>query len=94
MKLQEASEEKAQALERRYDTLKAHAESKLDSANVEIARVRATFEKESAAQKTKISRFELQIASLERNLAGKEEENRELTKICDGLVQQMEALGG
>jgi chromosome segregation ATPase len=90
--LQESAEEKAATLERRYEALKSHAESKLDSANVEIAKVRATYEKEIAALKTKYSRCEIQIQSLERTLAGKELENQELTKICDGLVQQMESL--
>ena len=80
------------AFERRYESLKSHAESKLDEANIEIARVRSTFEKEISTLKTKLSRSEVNVASLERSLAGKELENQELTKICDGLVLQMESL--
>jgi transforming acidic coiled-coil-containing protein 3 len=79
-------------MDKRYESLKAHAEAKLDNANIEIAKARAAYEKEIAALKTKISRFELNIASLETSLATKEHENQELTKICDGLVQQMETL--
>lgn len=59
---------------------------------MEIARARASYEKEIAALKTKLSRTEINISSLERALAGKDLENQELTKICDGLVQQMEGL--
>jgi hypothetical protein len=66
----------------------------MKSANVEIARVRANYEKEIATLKTKLSRCEVNVSSLERTLAGKELENQELTKICDGLVQQMESLNG
>ena len=90
--MHEASEQKALNLEKRYETLKSHAEGKLDEANIEIARVRAGYEKEINGVKLKLSRAEIQIGSLERALKGKEMENEELTKICDGLVQQMESL--
>lgn len=77
-------------LESRYETLKTHAQAKLDEANVEIAKTRSSYEKEISALKTKLQRCELSLNSIERSLALKEEENRELTRICDGLVQQME----
>jgi hypothetical protein len=59
------------------------------SANVEIARVRATFEKEAAALRIKFSRAELHAASLEKTIASKTQENAELTKICDDLLMQV-----
>jgi len=57
---------------------------------VEIARVRASHEKETTAIKAKLNRAELQVSTLERTLQSKEKENEELTKICDGLLAQVE----
>lgn len=82
--------EKIRILESRYESLKVHAQAKLDEANVEIAKTRSNYEKEISTLKTKLQRCELTMNSLERSLALKEEENKELTGICDGLVQQME----
>ncbi|KAK6096639.1 hypothetical protein MT418_003466 [Batrachochytrium dendrobatidis] len=78
----------------RFDSLRAHAETKLDEANVEIARVRASYEKEAAAMRAKLSRVEIQMQTLDCNLKTKVQENQELTKICDDLVSQMESIGG
>ncbi|KAJ3080077.1 Transforming acidic coiled-coil-containing protein 3 [Quaeritorhiza haematococci] len=76
---------------RAYDTLKVHAEEKLQSANVEIAKVRSTYDKEISALKAKLSRAELQISTLENTVETKTRENKELTKICDGLLAQIDA---
>ncbi|KAJ3025958.1 UNVERIFIED_CONTAM: Transforming acidic coiled-coil-containing protein 3 [Siphonaria sp. JEL0065] len=76
--------------EQMYEALKGHAEEKLESANVEIARVRAVFEKEIAALKVKITRVELHAQALERTVDTKTQENAELTKICDDLLMQIE----
>ncbi|KAI8924210.1 transforming acidic coiled-coil-containing protein-domain containing protein [Entophlyctis helioformis] len=76
----------------RFDSLREHAEAKLDEANVEIARVRASYEKELSALRAKLSRVEIQMQSLELNLQAKTQENVELTKICDDLVSQMERM--
>ncbi|KAJ3129045.1 Transforming acidic coiled-coil-containing protein 3 [Nowakowskiella sp. JEL0407] len=80
--------------EQRMAALKSHAEEKLTEANKEIIRAKAAFEKEVSALKTKILRAELHSSSLEKELAGKKAENEELTKICDGLLAQMEVYGG
>ncbi|KAJ3060153.1 Transforming acidic coiled-coil-containing protein 3, partial [Podochytrium sp. JEL0797] len=72
----------------RFDALKGYAEEKLESANIEIARVRAGYEKEIAALKVKLSRTELHMSSLERTVETKAQENAELTKICDDLLMQ------
>lgn len=63
------------------------------SANVEIHKVRSVYEKETASTRTKLSRAELQISTLERAVEMKTTENLELTKICDGLLQQIERGG-
>ncbi|KAJ3334155.1 hypothetical protein HDU76_008617 [Blyttiomyces sp. JEL0837] len=76
--------------EERFNGLRAHAEEKLEHANIEIARVRAAFEKEIAALKVKISRADLHISSLEKTIETKTQENQELTKICDDLLMQIE----
>ncbi|KAJ3271913.1 Transforming acidic coiled-coil-containing protein 2 [Terramyces sp. JEL0728] len=73
----------------RFDKLRNHAESKLEEANIEIARVRASYEKELIATRSKVSRLECQINNLERNLEGKNTENEELMRICDGLEKQL-----
>ncbi|KAJ3357529.1 NUAK SNF1-like kinase 1, partial [Entophlyctis luteolus] len=71
-----------------FENLKSHAEHKLESANVEIARVRNGFEKEIASLKVKVTRAELHISSLEKTVETKTQENMELTKICDDLLMQ------
>eukprot|EP00842_Homolaphlyctis_polyrhiza_P005241 jgi/Hompol1/5718/HPOL_002035-RA len=86
-------EESVSAAHNRFDLLRKHAESKLEEANIEIARVRAGYEKELTALRAKLSRVEVQMQALDRNLQAKVQENAELTKICDGLVQQMEMSG-
>ncbi|KAJ1330119.1 hypothetical protein BSLG_009703 [Batrachochytrium salamandrivorans] len=78
------------AANQRFESLRSHAEAKLDEANVEIARVRSVNEKEAAAMRAKLSRVEIQMQTLERNLQTKVQENKELSKICDDLVSQME----
>ncbi|KAI9347640.1 transforming acidic coiled-coil-containing protein-domain containing protein [Obelidium mucronatum] len=90
VKAREEALEEGRKGEQRYEALKLHAEEKLESANVEIARVRAAFEKEIAALKVKITRVELHAQALERTVDTKTQENAELTKICDDLLMQIE----
>ncbi|KAI8902272.1 hypothetical protein BC833DRAFT_426896 [Globomyces pollinis-pini] len=73
----------------RFDTLREHAESKLEEANVEIAKVQTQYEKELVASRAKISRLECHNNTLERQLEGKIQENLELIRICDGLERQL-----
>ena len=61
-------------------------------ANVEIAKVRASNENELTAMRAKLSRSEIQIHTLDRNLKAKIQENEELSLICDGLVGQIEQM--
>ncbi|KAJ3235648.1 Transforming acidic coiled-coil-containing protein 3 [Chytriomyces hyalinus] len=94
LKMQQESNECVGLMEDRYQVLKAHAEEKLQEANIEIARVRAGLEKEIASLRVKISRSELHVASLEKNVESKAAENAELTKICDDLLMQIENATG
>nr|KAJ3421144.1 Transforming acidic coiled-coil-containing protein 3 [Polyrhizophydium stewartii] len=87
-------EKSVEVANKRFDSLRAHAEAKLEEANVKIERVRSTYEKEIAALRAKLSRMEVQTQTLERNLQTKTQENQELTKICDDLVSQMEQMSG
>ncbi|KAJ3408933.1 Transforming acidic coiled-coil-containing protein 3 [Chytriomyces hyalinus] len=92
--LQQDGDDRVRLIEDRYEVLKAHAEEKLQEANIEIARVRAGLEKEIAALRVKISRSELHVASLEKTVESKVAENAELTKICDDLLMQIENATG
>ncbi|RKP18802.1 TACC-domain-containing protein [Rozella allomycis CSF55] len=78
------------ASEERYETLKRHAETKIEEANKEIAKVRASYEMELALIRSKWSNSEITIKSLEETIATKTKENQELMKICDQLIQKME----
>ena len=82
-----------EAVNQRFENLKQHAEAKLDQANVEIAKVRTAYEKEISTYKAKLSRAEIQMQNLDRNLKVKTQENTELSQICDDLVNQIEKMG-
>ncbi|XP_009998540.1 PREDICTED: transforming acidic coiled-coil-containing protein 3 [Chaetura pelagica] len=78
--------------EQRYQTLKAHAEEKLQQANEEIAQVRSKAKSETAALQASLRKEQMRIQSLERSLEQKTKENDELTKICDDLILKMEKI--
>ncbi|XP_012992296.1 transforming acidic coiled-coil-containing protein 1 isoform X2 [Esox lucius] len=75
--------------EQRYQTLKLHAEEKLDKANEEIAQVRSKASSESVALTASLRKEQMRVESLERALQQKAEEIEELTKICDELIAKM-----
>ncbi|MEQ2208671.1 hypothetical protein XENOCAPTIV_010861, partial [Xenoophorus captivus] len=52
--------------EQRYQTLKLHAEEKLDKANEEIAQVRAKADVESVALNASLRKEQMKVESLER----------------------------
>lgn len=78
---------------KKFNQLKHHAEKKLEEANIEIARVRQTNETEICAIRAKLSRADMKIKTLERGIDEQGKENKELSRICDELVQQIEVLG-
>lgn len=75
--------------EQRYQTLKLHAEEKLDKANEEIAQVRAKASSESVALNASLRKEQMKNESLEQALQQKNQEIEELTKICDELIAKM-----
>ncbi|CAL8347898.1 unnamed protein product [Lota lota] len=77
--------------EQRYQTLKLHAEEKLDKANKEIAQVRSRAGSENMALSATLRKEQMRIESLETALQQKNQEIEELTKICDELILKMGA---
>ncbi|KAM4588451.1 transforming acidic coiled-coil-containing protein 1 isoform 2-T2 [Odontesthes bonariensis] len=75
--------------EQRYQTLKVHAEEKLDKANEEIVQVRAKSNAESVAQNASLRKEQMKVESLERAVLQKNQEIEELTKICDELIAKL-----
>ncbi|XP_041742033.2 transforming acidic coiled-coil-containing protein 1-like [Coregonus clupeaformis] len=75
--------------EQRYQTLKLHAEEKLDKANENIAQVRSKASSESVALTASLRKEQMKVESLEKALQQKTEEIEELTKICDELIAKM-----
>ncbi|XP_042344215.1 transforming acidic coiled-coil-containing protein 1-like isoform X2 [Plectropomus leopardus] len=75
--------------EQRYQTLKLHAEEKLDKANEEIAQVRAKASSENMALTASLRKEQMKNESLEQALLQKNQEMEELTKICDELIAKM-----
>ncbi|XP_036955812.1 transforming acidic coiled-coil-containing protein 1 isoform X5 [Acanthopagrus latus] len=75
--------------EQRYQTLKVHAEEKLDKANEEIAQVRAKATAEGVALNASLRKEQMKVDSLERAVLQKNQEIEELTKICDELIAKL-----
>ncbi|KAG8012065.1 Transforming acidic coiled-coil-containing protein 1 [Nibea albiflora] len=75
--------------EQRYQTLKLHAEEKLDRANEEIAQVRTKASSENMALTASLRKEQMKNDSLEQALQQKNQEIEELTKICDELIAKM-----
>ncbi|XP_076006986.1 transforming acidic coiled-coil-containing protein 1-like isoform X2 [Genypterus blacodes] len=75
--------------EQRYQTLKVHAEEKLDKANEEIAQVRSKTSSEKVALSASLRMEQSKGESLEQALQQKNQEIEELTKICDELIGNM-----
>uniref|UniRef100_A0A3Q2Y832 Transforming, acidic coiled-coil containing protein 1 n=2 Tax=Hippocampus comes TaxID=109280 RepID=A0A3Q2Y832_HIPCM len=75
--------------EQRYQTLKVHAEEKLDRANEEIAQVRSKANAEGLALNASLRKEQMKVDSLERAVLQKNQEIEELTKICDELIAKL-----
>ncbi|XP_068450178.1 transforming acidic coiled-coil-containing protein 1 isoform X2 [Clinocottus analis] len=75
--------------EQRYQTLKVHAEEKLDRANEDIAQVRSKANSESVALNASLRKEQMKADSLERAVLQKNQEIEELTKICDELIAKL-----
>ncbi|XP_077430545.1 transforming acidic coiled-coil-containing protein 1 isoform X2 [Vanacampus margaritifer] len=75
--------------EQRYQTLKVHAEEKLDRANEEIAQVRSKANAEGIALSASLRKEQMKVDSFERAVFQKNQEIEELTKICDELIAKL-----
>ncbi|XP_043999575.1 transforming acidic coiled-coil-containing protein 3 isoform X2 [Gambusia affinis] len=76
--------------DQRYQTLKAHAEEKINLANEEIAEVRSKYKAELSGLQAQLRREQLKTQSLEKSLDQKEKEVEELTKLCDELISKVQ----
>lgn len=74
----------------RLEKVVKHAEEQLQSANMEIIKIKNESDKEQSMLKAKLARGELKMQSLEKTLLAKEEEYGKLTNLCDDLVSQLE----
>eukprot|EP00729_Bicosta_minor_P002131 gene2131-27932_t len=79
--------------EERYAGLRTHAESKIAEANTEIAGVRDSFAGQISALGMKVKTAEREVTSLKRQVDAKDQDNAELTQICDELVKKLEQGG-
>ncbi|XP_028269493.1 transforming acidic coiled-coil-containing protein 1-like isoform X2 [Parambassis ranga] len=75
--------------EQRYQTLKLHAEEKLQKANEDVAQVRTKASSENMALTASLRKEQMRNESLEQALQQKTQEIEELTKICDELIAKM-----
>ncbi|KAG7490641.1 hypothetical protein JOB18_039695 [Solea senegalensis] len=75
--------------EHRYQTLKIHAEEKLDKAIEELAQVRSKSSSENMALNASLRKEQIKNDSLEQALQQKNQEMEELTKICNELIARM-----
>lgn len=76
--------------ERRYESLRRQAESKLEEAEREINTVRESMESELAVMRARLHKSDLRITSLESTIEAKTRENAELMTICDELIGKMD----
>nr|XP_043879081.1 transforming acidic coiled-coil-containing protein 1-like isoform X2 [Solea senegalensis] len=75
--------------EQRYQTLKVHAEEKLNKAYEEIAHMRAKADSEGVALSASLRKEQMKVESLESSVHQKNQEIEELTKICDELIAKL-----
>lgn len=75
--------------EQKYDMLKSHAMSQLESANQELDSVRRSQQAETAKLKAMLKKAEVKTSSLEEMLEQKVKENQELASICDELISKV-----
>lgn len=75
--------------EERYQKLKQHAAEKIDSANVEINKVRKQKEIDLAGLQAALKKAQSRINSLEQEVQQKIRENKEFAQICDDLINKV-----
>jgi len=75
--------------EERYQKLKQHAAEKVESANIEINKVRKQKEIDLAGLQAGLKKAQSRINGLEQEVQQKTRENAEMTQICDDLIKQV-----
>jgi len=75
--------------DQKYELLKSHAEEKLEEANKEIDTISRAQDTEIAKLTARLRKAEMQATSLEREVERKQNENQELTNICDELINKV-----
>ncbi|KAJ1949104.1 hypothetical protein IWQ62_006789, partial [Dispira parvispora] len=85
----ELLKENIKIAEQNFETLKGHAEKKIQEANEEINKVRAQKDKEVSLMRVQISKAESKIKTLEASIETKTKENADLMGICDDLIAKM-----
>ncbi|XP_022126756.2 MATH and LRR domain-containing protein PFE0570w-like [Pieris rapae] len=76
-------------IQNNYELLKQHATGKLNHANQELEKLNTGHEAEVLKLQAMIKRKDLHISSLEETLAQKTKVNKELTAICDELINKV-----
>lgn len=89
----EDAQSKLTVSEQRYQKLKDHAEGRIHSANESIAGVRDEFSTQIKALQAKLKKADMDNNRLARQVEAKEQDNKELTAICDDLVAQLDGKG-
>ncbi|XP_041476419.1 transforming acidic coiled-coil-containing protein 3-like isoform X1 [Lytechinus variegatus] len=80
---------KVKKQEQRYQTLKSHAEEKIEKANEQIAKVTKSYQSEIAGLQASLKREQMNVEGLEKNIQQKTKQVGELTNICDELISKM-----
>lgn len=75
--------------EERYQKLKQHAAEKVESANIEISKVRKQKEIDLAGVQAALKKAQSKIHSLEQEVQQKVRENAEYAQICDDLIKKV-----
>eukprot|EP00047_Mylnosiga_fluctuans_P003784 m.230943 g.230943 ORF g.230943 m.230943 type:complete len:373 (+) comp12137_c0_seq1:3-1121(+) len=87
----ETAQQALKKAEERYEQLKSHAQKKIEGANTEIANVREQYKNEIKVLSAKMKLIEAELTQTQRKLAAKEQDNKELTAICDDMLKQLES---
>jgi len=76
-----------QEQDERYQQLQNYVKSKWDDATKQYNQLKESSTKEVNVLKTKLKQSELKVQALEKELQTKKQENEQLTKICDELME-------
>merc|ERR1711997_892981 len=81
--------EKLRKSEERFELLKSHAEGKLNEANQALEQIQRTKSAEISKLQMMLRKADMKVSTLERTVEQKTRENKELTDICDDLINKV-----